>query len=73
VDFQHAENMYRLQEEGSQLLDENGLLKEYAAIAKVEEHASELHKIKPLFVENVLGKINEAKTQQTDITDAANS
>lgn len=73
VDIQHAENMYKLQEESSQLLDENGVLKENANIAKVEEYASELHKIKPLFVETVTVKINEAKTQQTDIVDATNS
>jgi L,D-peptidoglycan transpeptidase YkuD (ErfK/YbiS/YcfS/YnhG family) len=72
VEFANAENMYQLQEEAGQLLDENGDLKENASIAKVEEHASELHKIKPLFVETVFVKINEAKTQQTDIIDATN-
>jgi hypothetical protein len=73
VELTNAEDMYLLQEEAGQLLDDNGVLKEDAAIAKVEEHASELHKSKPLFVEKVFVKINEAKTQQTDIINATNA
>lgn len=76
VDLRNAEKMFQLQEEAGQLLDENGVLTENANIASVEEYASELHRIKPLFVETVFLKINEAKTQQNDIlvaTDSVNS